>query len=122
MRREIRDSCRTTRWWFRPTGEKDVERDTILVLDFEKFNADSVFLHPLDRSETHFHGGFIPRKIQRERELLAALKEVIDTESGTLTRNIKQGSVVGVLGHYPPDRGFPCDGDALGKATIAHWA
>ena len=37
------------RWQFRSRGEKDVEQDTIVVFDFEKFNADSVLVYPLDR-------------------------------------------------------------------------
>jgi hypothetical protein len=87
--RKIRDSCRITRLWFRSRGEKDVERDTIVGFDLEKFNAYRVFLHPLYRGETHFHGWLIPGKIQHERELLAALKEVIDTEPCALPGEIE---------------------------------
>ena len=55
-------------------GEKDVEQDPIVGFDFEKFNADSVLVYPLDRSETHFHRRLVPGKIHHECELLARPK------------------------------------------------
>jgi hypothetical protein len=73
------------RGWFRSRGEKDVEQDAIVGFDFEKFNADSVLVYPLDRSETHFHRRLVPGKIHYECELLARSKQAIDTEPGPLT-------------------------------------
>jgi hypothetical protein len=82
---------------FRSRGEKHIQGDAIIVTDLEKFNADCVVLHPLDGSETHFDGRFLPRKIQHEHQLLARFKQPIDTEASASTGKIQQGSVVGLL-------------------------
>jgi hypothetical protein len=116
----MRDLCRTPCLKFGSRGEKDIERDTVVGFDLEKFDADMVFVHPLDRSEPDFHGWLVPGKIQHERELLAALKEVIDPEAGTLTGEIEQGAVLRVLRQKRDYRGLPCDGEAPCVATVRH--
>jgi hypothetical protein len=73
------------RWYFGSRGEKDVEQDPIVGFDFEKFDADSVLVDPLDRSETHFHRRLVPGKIHHECKLLARPKQAIDTEPSPLT-------------------------------------
>src|SRR5262249_18038719 len=114
------DSRRMACDGFGSRGEKDIERNTIVLLDFEKLHADIVFLHPLYGGKTHFYGRLVPRKIQHEREFLPTLEEMIDTEPGTFTGEIEEGSVLGVLCQQRDDRGLPGDGDTLGIATVGH--
>jgi hypothetical protein len=71
----VRVSRRITWLVFGMRGEKDIEGNTVVSFDFEKFNADRVLLYPLDRSEPHLHWWLFPGKIQHKRELPAALKE-----------------------------------------------
>jgi hypothetical protein len=115
---EIRVSRRTTCLVFGTRGEKDIEGNTVVSFDFEKFNADRVLLYPLDRSEPHLHWWLFPRKIQHKRELLAALKEVIDPQPGTFAGQIEQSSVLRVLRQQRYDRGLACDGESPPVATV----
>jgi hypothetical protein len=53
--RQIRVSRRTTCLVLGTRSEKDIEGNTVVSFDFEKFNADRVLLYPLDRREPHLH-------------------------------------------------------------------
>jgi hypothetical protein len=97
-------------------GEKDIEGNTVVSFDFEKFNADRVLLYPLDRGEPDLHWWLFPGKI----ELPAALKEVIDPQPGTFAGEIEQSSVLRVLRQQRYDRGLACDGETPRVATVWH--
>jgi hypothetical protein len=118
--RQIRVSRRITWLVFGMRGEKDIEGNTVVSFDFEKFNADRVLLYPLDRSEPHLHWWLFPGKIQHKPELPAALKEVIDPQPGTFAGEIEQSSVLRVLRQQRYDRGLACDGETPRVATVWH--
>jgi hypothetical protein len=105
---------------FGTRGEKDIEGNTVVSFDFEKFNADRVLLYPLDRSEPHLHWWLFPGKVQHKRKLLTALKEVIDPQPGTFAGEVEQSSVLRVLRQQGYDRGLACDGETPRVATVWH--
>ena len=100
--------------------ERHPRGNAVVSFDFEKFNADRVLLYPLDRSEPHLHWWLFPGKVQHKRELLTALKEVIDPQPGTFAGEVEQSSVLRVLRQQRYNRGLACDGETPRVATVWH--